>query len=291
MFALVFGVAQSAEWGWVDPDRRLPRRRRARVCLRSDPLCAATRAPRSPSASGATRTYVAANVVSLLFGAALFAWLLVGVLYLTSVWGYSELRAGLVMTPGALVADAGGRRRQPRCSRGIAPGSWWRPAVSSMTASGLVIGLVPALDAAVLADVAARSGSSSAPAWARSAWASRARQPSPLRPCEFAAAHRAERRDPPGRWRHRRRGHGRDAVAPRSSGHRGLRPRLPALLRHRAGRRCRRMAARDEAERPDPAARFRRCALDQEIRPPTSSPFPTTSGARGRRRGRITCRA
>jgi MFS family permease len=38
------------------------------------------------------------------YGACLFAWLLVGVLYVTSVWHWSELKAGLAVTPGAIAA-------------------------------------------------------------------------------------------------------------------------------------------------------------------------------------------
>jgi MFS family permease len=40
-----------------------------------------------------------------MYGAALFPWLLVGVLFLIGVWGYSPLEAGLAMTPGAIVAS------------------------------------------------------------------------------------------------------------------------------------------------------------------------------------------
>ncbi|HEU4658184.1 MAG TPA: MFS transporter [Capillimicrobium sp.] len=66
-------------------------------------------------------TYATANAVSLLFGAALYAWLLVGVLFLTDAWGYTELEAGLAMTPGAVVSAGVGiaisrvaRRPSPR---------------------------------------------------------------------------------------------------------------------------------------------------------------------------------
>ncbi len=141
VFALVFGVAQSSQWGWAD--------HRTAACLVVGLIACALTAVRSaghPSPAIAVRlwrnsTYAAANAVSLLFGAALFTWLLVGVLYLTSVWGYSELRAGLVMTPGALVAMAVGVGVS-RVARGVAP----RVLVTSggllMAASGVVIGLV-----------------------------------------------------------------------------------------------------------------------------------------------------
>jgi len=48
-------------------------------------------------------TYAMANVVSLLYGIALYASLILGVLFLVNVWGYSELKAGFAMTPGAAI--------------------------------------------------------------------------------------------------------------------------------------------------------------------------------------------
>ncbi len=51
-----------------------------------------------------SRTFAVANLSSALYGAALYPWLLVGVLYVTQVWHYSELKAGLSVSPGALTA-------------------------------------------------------------------------------------------------------------------------------------------------------------------------------------------
>jgi len=50
-------------------------------------------------------TFGAANAVSFLYGLAQYPWLLVSVLYLTDIWRYDELQAGLAMTPGAIVAS------------------------------------------------------------------------------------------------------------------------------------------------------------------------------------------
>ena len=66
-----------------------------------------------------SRTFAPPNLASLLYGAALFAWMLVGVLFLLGVWGYSPLEAGLAVTPGAVVASAvalgaGPSRGRPR---------------------------------------------------------------------------------------------------------------------------------------------------------------------------------
>jgi len=51
-----------------------------------------------------SRSFAISNLASLFFGAAVYAWLLVGVLFLTAVWRYSELKAGLAMSPGAVSA-------------------------------------------------------------------------------------------------------------------------------------------------------------------------------------------
>ncbi|GGM63651.1 hypothetical protein GCM10011608_56230 [Micromonospora sonchi] len=51
-----------------------------------------------------SRGFTVTNLVSLLYGAGLYSWLLIGVLFLTDIWRYSELRAGLAMSPGAVSA-------------------------------------------------------------------------------------------------------------------------------------------------------------------------------------------
>lgn len=52
-------------------------------------------------------SFAATNLASLLYGAALYAWLLIGVLLLTQVWHYSVLRAGFAVTPGAVTSMIG----------------------------------------------------------------------------------------------------------------------------------------------------------------------------------------
>lgn len=49
------------------------------------------------------RPYAVATGVSVLYGAGLFSTMLLGVLFLVRAWGYSELRAGLAVTPVAIV--------------------------------------------------------------------------------------------------------------------------------------------------------------------------------------------
>ena len=64
-----------------------------------------------------SRSFAAANVASLLYGAALFPWMLVGVLFLVGGWGYTPLEAGLAMTPGAVIAAAVALRAGPVVAR------------------------------------------------------------------------------------------------------------------------------------------------------------------------------
>ncbi|EFC84671.1 MFS transporter [Parafrankia sp. EUN1f] len=100
--ALVLGLTEAERWGWADPVTL--------ACLiggGAATLAAIGRSAGHPSPAievglWRNRTYAAANAVSALFGAFLFASLLLGVLFLVSVWDYSALRAGLAMTPGAV---------------------------------------------------------------------------------------------------------------------------------------------------------------------------------------------
>jgi EmrB/QacA subfamily drug resistance transporter len=119
--ATVLGMSQGQEWGWVDG--------RTLACLVGGPVLIAIALWRSSShpvpavetTLWRSRTFLLANLASIAFGAALFAWLLLGMLVLVQQWGYSTLRAGLAMTPGALaagvtaiVASRVGQRLGPR---------------------------------------------------------------------------------------------------------------------------------------------------------------------------------
>ena len=53
-----------------------------------------------------SRTVAVANAATFLYSVGFFAMLLGNVLFLTSVWGYSTLEAGLAITPGPLVVAA-----------------------------------------------------------------------------------------------------------------------------------------------------------------------------------------
>lgn len=101
---LALGIAQGPDWGWGAPASVL--------CLAGGALALATALLRSIGRPAPAidirlwrrRPFALANLASLLYGAALFPWLLAGVLFLIRVWGYSPLEAGLAVTPGAIIA-------------------------------------------------------------------------------------------------------------------------------------------------------------------------------------------
>lgn len=102
--ALALGVTQTQEWAWTDP--RTIGAITAGLAMIGLALWRSFRhpVPAVETSLWRSRTFAVANIASALYGAALYPWLLVGVLLLTGVWGYSNTEAGLAMTPGALTA-------------------------------------------------------------------------------------------------------------------------------------------------------------------------------------------
>jgi EmrB/QacA subfamily drug resistance transporter len=120
--ALALGISQGPDWGWGSPATGL--------CLAGGALAVTAALWRSTRQAvpaietrlWRTRSFALANLASLLYGTALFPWLLVGVLFLIGVWGYSPLEAGLAMTPGAIVAAVVALRAGPVAARrGVRP--------------------------------------------------------------------------------------------------------------------------------------------------------------------------
>lgn len=139
---LVLGVTEGRGWGWTGG--------RTLACLLGAAVVIALALVRSARHTvpaievGLWRggTYKCANVVSVLFGVALYATLLVGVLFLSGVWHYSELRAGLAMTPGAVASAAvgivvGRASRRPSARALTVTGALVLTATSTMLALGL----------------------------------------------------------------------------------------------------------------------------------------------------------
>lgn len=100
------GLVQSDAWGWDDPV--VWGSLSAAGALVPAALRRAARHP-APAIEPALlrrQPYAAANAGTAIFAAAFFAKILTDALFLTSVWGYSVLTAGLAITPGPLVSAA-----------------------------------------------------------------------------------------------------------------------------------------------------------------------------------------
>ena len=106
--ALVLGISQGTEWGWSSGSTAASLA--AGAVLMAGALIRSGRHPRPGLEIALWRnpTYAVANLVSVFFGVMLYPWLLLGVLFLTDVWNYSELQAGLAMTHGAVASAVAG---------------------------------------------------------------------------------------------------------------------------------------------------------------------------------------
>ncbi|KRV46515.1 hypothetical protein AQ490_11525 [Wenjunlia vitaminophila] len=101
---LCLGISKGSDWDWGNA--------RTWLCIGGGALALGLTLWRSsrhavPAVETSlwrSRTFALSNVASFFYGACLYAWLLVGVLYVTSAWEWSELKAGLAMTPGAIAA-------------------------------------------------------------------------------------------------------------------------------------------------------------------------------------------
>jgi EmrB/QacA subfamily drug resistance transporter len=119
--AAVAGLTEGDQWGWSSASTI------GAIAIGVALVAAAlARARRHPAPAVETelwrsRPFAVANLTSLLFGAAVFAWLLIGALFLTSVWHYSILKTGLAVSPGALASAVAavlvGRSATPRVQR------------------------------------------------------------------------------------------------------------------------------------------------------------------------------
>ena len=101
---LALGAVQGPEWGWGDP-RTIAAFAASGVL---SPLliwrCAAHPAPVLELSLFRGRSFSAGNLGALLLGTSFFGFVLANALFLTQVWGYSVLRAGLAIAPGPLAS-------------------------------------------------------------------------------------------------------------------------------------------------------------------------------------------
>ena len=119
--SLVAGLTKAGDWGWSSPETIGTLAVGGLLCAWALRRARTHPAPAVETDLWRSRTFAAANLTSLLFGAAVFAWLLIGTLFLTAVWHYSLLDTGLAVSPGALTSAVAavvvGRRASPRAQR------------------------------------------------------------------------------------------------------------------------------------------------------------------------------
>ncbi|MFF9501087.1 DHA2 family efflux MFS transporter permease subunit [Streptomyces sp. NPDC014656] len=101
--AAVYGLTRGPEHGWSSAHVRAAAG--VTVLAGAATVVRALRHPRPALRLDLfrSRPFAVASAVSVAYGAALFATMLLGVLFMTDAWDYSALEAGLAMSPAALV--------------------------------------------------------------------------------------------------------------------------------------------------------------------------------------------
>jgi EmrB/QacA subfamily drug resistance transporter len=104
--ALVLGVVKGQEWGWTSA--RILGSFAAAIVLLAIFVwrCTWHRSPIVDLSLLRIRTFSAANGMTVVAAAGFYGYTLTNVLFLTGVWKYSALKAGLALTPGPFVAAA-----------------------------------------------------------------------------------------------------------------------------------------------------------------------------------------
>jgi NTE family protein len=104
--ALVLAVVKGQEWGWSSP--RIIASFAVAVVLVAVVVWRSSwhRAPMIELPLLRNRTFSVANTATIVTGAGLYGYSLANVLFLTGVWHYSVLKAGLALTPGPFAAAA-----------------------------------------------------------------------------------------------------------------------------------------------------------------------------------------
>jgi EmrB/QacA subfamily drug resistance transporter len=104
--ALVLGVVKGDEWGWLSGRVLGSYALAAALGALFARRCTTHRAPIVDLSLLRERTFGVTNAMTIATGAGFYGYTLVNVLFLTAVWQYSVLEAGLAMTPGPFVAAA-----------------------------------------------------------------------------------------------------------------------------------------------------------------------------------------
>jgi MFS family permease len=136
---LVLAVTEGSTWRWASP--RTLGLLAAGLLLTAVALWRSAHhpVPAIQTTLWRSKTFALANVVSLFFGAALYAYLLCGALFLVNVWHYSELTTGFALSPGAVLAATAA------IGFGRMTGRWRDPRVAVVGGSLLVVSTTAAL--------------------------------------------------------------------------------------------------------------------------------------------------
>jgi EmrB/QacA subfamily drug resistance transporter len=101
---LALGIVQGRDWGWGSPEIVGSFVGSALLVLAFGWRSARHPAPVIEPAILRVRSFAVANLATALFFAAFGAMLLTNITFLTEVWGYSTLTAGLALAPGPVMA-------------------------------------------------------------------------------------------------------------------------------------------------------------------------------------------
>jgi EmrB/QacA subfamily drug resistance transporter len=149
--ALALGIVKAPDWGWTD-DRVLGSWAASLLLLGA--LAIRSRRHLAPVLEPGLlkiRTFAVGNAAMLVLSMGFYALLLANVLFLTQVWGYSVLDAGLGVTPGPLAATAaavaGGRLTER-----LGPRVVLVPAALTAAAACLLYRSLPGVEPAYVSD-------------------------------------------------------------------------------------------------------------------------------------------
>jgi EmrB/QacA subfamily drug resistance transporter len=119
---LTLAIVKGQEWGWSSPEVLLSFGAAAALAAIFFERCRWHQSPMLDLALLRIRSLAASNAITLVAAAGFYAYVLCNVLFLTTVWGYSVLEAGLAITPGPFVAAAVARPASKLAERvGAAP--------------------------------------------------------------------------------------------------------------------------------------------------------------------------
>ncbi|MFI9414559.1 MFS transporter [Nocardia gamkensis] len=101
---LVAGVTEGQRWGWTSVGTLTALIGGGLLIVAALARSARHHDPAIAVELWRSRSYALANATSFVFGAAMFAWLLAGPLFLDAIWGYSVLGSAGAMTIGAVAS-------------------------------------------------------------------------------------------------------------------------------------------------------------------------------------------